>query len=47
MLGAPELYAVLQMWSHESGVEVENNLPQLSGHTFDEAQDIMGFQGQK
>ncbi|KAK4825444.1 hypothetical protein QYF61_027474 [Mycteria americana] len=40
MLGAPELNAVLQVRSHESGVEVEDHLPRPAGHaSFDAAQD--------
>lgn len=38
---------VFQMQSHESRVEVENNLTLLAGHAFDETQDILGFQGLK
>ena len=33
VLGAPELDAVLQVGSHESGVEAQNNLPGLAGLT--------------
>ena len=44
MLGAPELDTVLQVGSHESGVEGENHLPQPAGrNSFDAAQDLVGF----
>ncbi|KAK4825708.1 hypothetical protein QYF61_002067 [Mycteria americana] len=48
MLGAPELNAVVQLGSHESGVEGQNHLPRPAGHTsFDAAQDTVGFLGCK
>ncbi|KAK4811179.1 hypothetical protein QYF61_019810 [Mycteria americana] len=44
--GAPELDAVLQVGSQESGVEGENHLPRPAGHaSFDTAQDTIGFLG--
>ncbi|KAK4824113.1 hypothetical protein QYF61_010736 [Mycteria americana] len=43
MLGAPELDAVLQVGSHQSGVEGQNHLPQRAGRaSFDAAQDTVG-----
>ncbi|PKU42021.1 hypothetical protein llap_7679 [Limosa lapponica baueri] len=46
ILGAPELDAVLQMESHQSGVEGENHLPQPAGHaSFDTTQDAVGLLG--
>ncbi|KAK4818827.1 hypothetical protein QYF61_019864 [Mycteria americana] len=46
MLGAPELKAVLQVGSHESGAEGENHLPRPADHaSFDAAQDTVGFLG--
>ena len=47
-LGTPELDAVLQGGSHESGIEGENPLPRPAGHaSFDAAQDTVGFLGCK
>lgn len=44
MLGGPKMDATLQVGSHESGVEVENHVPQPSGHTScDVAQDMVGL----
>ncbi|PKU39851.1 hypothetical protein llap_9848 [Limosa lapponica baueri] len=43
VLRAPELDAVLQVGSHESGVEGQNHLPRPAGHAFDVAQDAVGF----
>ncbi|KAK4810926.1 hypothetical protein QYF61_013334 [Mycteria americana] len=44
ILGTPELDAVLQVGSHESGAEGQNHLPQPAGHaSFDAAQDTIGF----
>lgn len=44
MLGGPKMDATLQVGSHESGVEVENHIPQPSGHTScDVAQDMVGL----
>jgi len=38
--------AVLQVGSHQSGVEGQNHLPQPAGHTaFDAAQDTIGLLG--
>ncbi|KAK4810922.1 hypothetical protein QYF61_013330 [Mycteria americana] len=46
ILETPELDAVLQVGSHESGVEGQNHLPQPAGHaSFDAAQDTIGFLG--
>ncbi|KAK4828118.1 hypothetical protein QYF61_023916 [Mycteria americana] len=46
MLRAPELDAVLQVGSHQSGVEGQNHLPQPAGHaSFDAAQDTVGLLG--
>ncbi|KAK4806146.1 hypothetical protein QYF61_001069 [Mycteria americana] len=46
VLGTPELDAVLQVGSHERGVEGENRLPRPAGHaSFDAAQDTIGFLG--
>ncbi|KAK4818029.1 hypothetical protein QYF61_004153 [Mycteria americana] len=48
MLGAAELNTILQVGSHESGVEGENHLLQPAGHaSFDAAQDTVGFLGCK
>ncbi|KAK4828770.1 hypothetical protein QYF61_000795 [Mycteria americana] len=48
MLGAPEVNVVLQVGSHESGVEGENHLPRPAGHaSFDAAQDTVGLLGCK
>ncbi|KAK4821227.1 hypothetical protein QYF61_015795, partial [Mycteria americana] len=48
MVGAPEQNEVLQVGSHESGVEGENNLLCPAGLTsFDAAQDAVGFLGCK
>ena len=42
MLGAPELNAVLQVGSHERGVEGESHLPRPAGHTaFNAAWDVI------
>jgi len=44
MLQLPELNSVMQVGSHERGVEKGNHLPLITGHTsFDEAQDAAGF----
>ncbi|KAK4822221.1 hypothetical protein QYF61_011862, partial [Mycteria americana] len=46
VLRAPELDAVLQVGSHQSGVEGQNHLPRPAGHAaFDAAQDMVGFLG--
>ena len=46
MLGFSELNTVLQVGSHESGVEGKNQLPRPAGHaSFDAAQDMIGFLG--
>ncbi|KAK4815585.1 hypothetical protein QYF61_004800 [Mycteria americana] len=46
VLRAPELDAVLQVGSHQSGGEGQNHLPRPAGHTsFDAAQDTVGFLG--
>jgi len=48
MQGAPELNAVLQVGSHESGVKGQNHLPRPAGHaSLDAAQDTVGFRGCK
>jgi len=47
MQKTPELDAGLQVRSHESPVEGQNNLPQPASHTFDAAQDTVGFLGCK
>ncbi|KAK4811347.1 hypothetical protein QYF61_027576 [Mycteria americana] len=48
ILGAPELNTVLQVGSHESGVEGENHFPRPAGHAFfDAAQDTIVFLGCK
>ena len=45
---APELYAVLQVGSHESMVEGEHHLPRPAGHaTCYAAKDTIGFLGNK
>ena len=44
MLGALELDTVIQVGSHESGVEGQNHLPPPAGHaSLDAAQDMVGF----
>ncbi|KAK4826030.1 hypothetical protein QYF61_003851 [Mycteria americana] len=46
VLRAPELDAVLQVGSHQHGVEGQNHLPQPAGHnSFDTDQDMVGFLG--
>ncbi|KAK4811312.1 LOW QUALITY PROTEIN: hypothetical protein QYF61_024448 [Mycteria americana] len=46
VLRAPELDAVLQVRSHQSGVEGQNPLPRPAGHaSFDAAQDTVGLLG--
>ncbi|KAK4832392.1 hypothetical protein QYF61_022247 [Mycteria americana] len=45
MLGAPELNAVLQAGSHESGVEGQNHLPQPAGHACHAVQDMICLPG--
>ncbi|KAK4810857.1 hypothetical protein QYF61_008829 [Mycteria americana] len=46
VLRAPELDAVLQVRSHQSGVEWQNHLPRPAGHaSFDAAQDTVGLLG--
>ena len=48
VLGSPELDAVLQVGSHESGGEGQNPLPRPASHaSFDAAQDTVGFLGCK
>jgi len=48
MLVAPELDAVLQVGSQESGVKRHNHLPRPAGHaSLDAAQDTVGFLGCK
>ncbi|KAK4807044.1 hypothetical protein QYF61_018385 [Mycteria americana] len=48
VLRTPELDAVLQVGSHQSGIEEQNHLPRLAGHaSFDAAQDAVGFLGCK
>jgi len=48
VLGAPELDAVLQVRSHQSGAKGQNHLPQPAGHAaFDAAQDTVGLLGCK
>ena len=47
MLGAPELDAVLQVGSQESGVKGQNPFPRPAGHAaLDAAQDTVGFHAQ-
>ncbi|KAK4815509.1 LOW QUALITY PROTEIN: hypothetical protein QYF61_003067, partial [Mycteria americana] len=46
VLRAPELDAILQVRSHQSGVEGQNHLPRPAGHaSFDAAQDMVGLLG--
>ncbi|KAK4816284.1 hypothetical protein QYF61_014582 [Mycteria americana] len=46
VLRTPELDAVLQVESHQSGVEGQNHFPQPAGHTsLDAAQDTVGLLG--
>ena len=46
MYEAPELDVVVQMGSHQSGVEGQNPLPRPAGYAaFDAAQDTAGFLG--
>jgi len=46
VLRAPELDAGLQVRSHQSGVEGQNDLPQSAGHAaFDAVQDTVGLLG--
>ncbi|KAK4815575.1 LOW QUALITY PROTEIN: hypothetical protein QYF61_004092 [Mycteria americana] len=46
VLRAPELDAVLQVRSHQSGVEGQNHLPRPAGHaSFDAARDTVGLLG--
>ncbi|KAK4827388.1 hypothetical protein QYF61_017793 [Mycteria americana] len=46
VLMTPELDAVLQVRSHQSGVEGQNHLPRSAGHaSFDAAQDTVGLLG--
>ncbi|PKU46894.1 hypothetical protein llap_2788 [Limosa lapponica baueri] len=48
VLRAPELDTVLQVESHQSGVEGENLFPKPAGHaSFDAAQDAVGLLGCK
>jgi len=48
VLGAPELHAVLQVGSHESGIEGQNHLPRPAGRaSSDAAQDPGGLLGCK
>jgi len=48
MLGAPELDAVLQVVSHESGVKGQNHLPRPAVQASpDAAQDTVGLLGCK
>ncbi|KAJ7412684.1 hypothetical protein BTVI_45504 [Pitangus sulphuratus] len=48
ILGLPGLDAVLQLASHQSGVEGQNPLPGPAVHAaFDSAQDMLGFLGCK
>lgn len=44
MLIGPDVNAVLQVGSHERGIEVKNHIPQPPGHTScDTAQDMVGI----
>ncbi|KAK4829013.1 hypothetical protein QYF61_001769 [Mycteria americana] len=46
VLRTPELDAVLQVGSHQSGAERQNHIPRPAGHTsFDAAQDMVGLLG--
>ncbi|PKU38890.1 hypothetical protein llap_10804 [Limosa lapponica baueri] len=46
VLGISELDTVLHVGSHQSGMEGQNHLPRLAGHSsFDAAQDMVGFSG--
>ncbi|KAK4824839.1 hypothetical protein QYF61_020212 [Mycteria americana] len=48
VLRTPELDTVLQVGSHQSGVEGQDHLPQPAGHaSFEAAQDTVGFLGCK
>lgn len=47
-LKTPELDTILQVGSHETGVEEQNHLPRPAGHSsFDAVWDTVGFLGWK
>jgi len=48
VLGSPELEALVQVGSHQSGVEMQNHLARPADHaSFDAAQDTVGLLGCK